>query len=155
MVEELADSDRWLCRVCGKKWRHSTDDGKPLPYHWGKFQGWLLIIVAPFAILYNAHVLINAQTAQARGEAMAGVLLSLLNILMGIGILRKKHYGLVLVYVVLGIFILAVGVALVAFPREAMIRGLGSLFVWTLYTWYYYKRRHELRHGAGGADVRR
>lgn len=25
MVEELADSDRWLCRACGRKWRQSTD----------------------------------------------------------------------------------------------------------------------------------
>lgn len=27
-VEELADSDRWLCRACGKKWRQPTHPGR-------------------------------------------------------------------------------------------------------------------------------
>ncbi len=34
MVEELADSDRWLCRVCGKKWRQPTHDAPPARGNW-------------------------------------------------------------------------------------------------------------------------
>lgn len=46
MVEELADSDRWLCHVCGKKWRQPTRDA----HHLVGVGGWLALFILGMTI---------------------------------------------------------------------------------------------------------
>jgi ribosomal protein L37AE/L43A len=41
IVEELADSDRWLCHTCGKKWRQPTQDA----HHLVGVGGWLVLFI--------------------------------------------------------------------------------------------------------------
>src|SRR5208282_1346516 len=75
------------------------------PYRWGLFQGWSLVLMPPLLALIGFATASTANDYDvARGEAIASVL----TVPMGVGILRKRRYGLILVYVTLVLICLAV-----------------------------------------------
>jgi hypothetical protein len=66
------------------------------PYRWGKFQGGALVFGAPF---FTLVFFMTAETPEEHARAIGSLILCALTIPMGLGILRKRRYGLILVYV--------------------------------------------------------
>ena len=68
-----------------------------LPYKWGKYQGWVSLIVGAFAALYAIVSLLSGATMDERstGYAIASPLL----IVSGYAFIRRKKYALTMTYV--------------------------------------------------------
>jgi hypothetical protein len=130
------------------------------PYRWGKFQGWLLVAVATiiiavafcaFALKENrfAHgfvtgflekaatkeVLTRWESGTEGGDQsyVAGFFAAQIVLLLGagIGILRKRTFGMVFV--------------LLLIVRAFLTGSLGPLVFWLGSMPYYYNRRNEFR----------
>jgi len=136
----------------------------PLPYRWGKFEGWLLVVWSSLAVLgLGAALLVRVRRAgfEASGFELPAVLLLLIVVglcavilLMGKGLLRKRSYALRLVYVRLVLSVLlacgvvvgrAAGLRERALPgRDGDVgRAVGFLALSIPTARYYYRRRHE------------
>jgi hypothetical protein len=109
-------------------------------YRWGRFQGWatlglgvLLYLIAPF---------------NHSGEMRAILYVSgAFNIFAGVGLLRKKRYGFVLIY------LLVAHTALVALISMGGVQW--GLFLWWAIpaSWYYPKRYKDFGFGRGREQV--
>jgi hypothetical protein len=112
------------------------------PYRWGKFQGWFLILAPPLFALW-CFAVASAGIENDYGYALVAAITSALTIPMGIGILKKRRYGLILVYLALGLACFSI---LVAFVRNgtngAFSAATGAIF-WAVSTVYYRNRRDE------------
>lgn len=126
-----------------------------LPYNWGKFVGWANVIVGPILVLVGLG-LFGSTSRSDRETAAYLVLAGFIGIVMGAGVVNKKQYGLLLVYVLLGfaaLDFLVTGlqrpashqVGLVRKWGEEISRSAAQLLVWGLSTYYFYTRRHEFR----------
>ncbi len=75
-----------------------------LPYAWGTFQSWLFLVVGPILVLGSSVVMVAPGVAQETRYASVGYLVEgLLQFPTGLGLLRKRRFGLILVYLLLGL----------------------------------------------------
>ena len=105
-----------------------------LPYGWGKIQGVLLIIggVGQFGRQPNPAGLESDPYTAA------------LNIALGVCILRRNR--LILPLMMIAIVLLTFNIVL-EFKRSDEMTPIWvfGLFIWALYAFYYYNRRHEFK----------
>lgn len=110
------------------------------PYRWGKFQGWCLTIATP---IWAVGSLIAADTPEEHDSAILLAIACALVVPMGIGIIRRRRFGLILVYVTLALTCIFI---VIAFARggldAARDAAIGGPF-WVACTIYYHKRREE------------
>jgi len=113
-------------------------------YRWGKFQGWTMVVVG----LLNCIPINGLTTTEGLiiwlGQLTAGIL----TVFLGVGLLRKRRYGLILMYV--SIVIIAVGIVR---SVVSLVWGL-SIILWFLIPviLYYPKRRSEFTRNAPGVN---
>ena len=106
----------------------------PRSYWWGKFQGWGLVITGIIIALA-----VPASPYLPLAKHLAGLLL----IFTGLGLARKKLYGLVLFY---GVFALVVaGCILTSMSGEGIISATAFWLIPAIF--YYPKRRREFGPG--------
>ncbi len=118
---------------------------RTLPYRWGHFMGSVLAVAGPFCLAYAAILIYSGRY---EGKMFNLFWMAFVGTPMGIGILRKKRYGLYLVYFVFALTLLG---SLVVIPLAFAITWsgselsgvIGALLGQTLNTIYFYKRRHE------------
>lgn len=124
----------------------SDEKGQPIgavqtrTYRWGKFQGWTMIVVG----LLNC-IPINGLTTTEGLIIWLGLLTAgVTTVFLGIGLLRKRRYGLILMYV--SIVIIALGIVR---SVVSLVWGL-SVILWFLIPalFYYPKRRSEFSRNA-------
>ncbi|MGO9317421.1 MAG: hypothetical protein ACLPXT_14775 [Terracidiphilus sp.] len=126
----------------------SVVNGQPISpmqartYRWGKFQGWTMFVVG----LLDCIPIHGLTTAEGLiiwlGQLTAGVTTAFL----GVGLLRKRRFGLILIYV----SIVLVGLGII---RSVVSPLWGvSIILWFLVPaiFYYPKRHEEFVHGAAG-----
>jgi hypothetical protein len=123
---------------------------RPLPYRWGYFQGALLI---PFSLLFLLGT--AAEHLKPKHEPWyletIGLLMGAIGLPLAVGLLRKKGFGLILVYVMCGLTFLLLAVKIPIAIRHYTDAGdNGSAFfeaelmlVWLLSLVYYRKRREQ------------
>lgn len=125
---------------------------KPLPYRWGYFQGALLI---PFSLL----ILLGTAADHIKPKhdpwylAIAGLLMGAVGLPLAVGLLWRKRFGLILVYVMFGLTLLLLAIKIPIATRHYTDLGdNGSAFfevelmlVWLLSLVYYRKRREQFR----------
>ena len=165
-----ADVQGRFCSVCGKELfakktsalqSQAPEPGRsgvegrvaaPLPYSWGRFQGWLQVSLGTLELIL-ACVWLWA-TPNLRGAL--GLLLfadGVLSVLLGVGIVRRKKYVPYLVCLYLGLTLVAyyriafLGVGLGLQASRLQGQAAFRLLVWTLSFVYYHKRRSELSTG--------
>jgi uncharacterized membrane protein (DUF485 family) len=123
-----------------------------LPYNWGKFQGWVSLVVGLFAALFSP-IAVALKDERALGYAIASPLL----IASGYAFARRKKYAVAMTYAwMIGyviIFLYCLVEALtnkVLSPEqqgEEIGRGVGAMVVgivfWSLCGVYYRKRQSE------------
>lgn len=121
-----------------EKNRHDESGGRP--YRWGKFQGWCLVLGVP---ILTVLLLTIAGTPAEHERAIEYVLFSALAIPMGLGILKKRRYGLILVYVTLGLICVLVLIGFAMGGVDAARVGASGGPFWVACTLYYHKRKAE------------
>lgn len=123
-----------------------------LPYQWGKFQGWTMLLLGIVAFVINVIT----------SDYLAGVL-SALNAVTGFGIVHKYRFGAVLFFLqaiviaaCLGSLFFALIVKIIAYPNEPVRPVLVPLafgacvsIIWQqVPAWLYYRKRwKEFRKG--------
>jgi hypothetical protein len=128
--------DATLCYACAHALARFPDHPQTgtLPYGWGKIQGVLLIFsgVGQFARQPNPAGLESDPFTAA------------LNTALGVCILRRSR--LVLPFMVIAIVLLIFNIVwgFMRKDEETPVFVFG-LFVWALYAFYYYNRRHEFK----------
>jgi len=117
-----------------------------LPYAWGQFQGWASIVISSLAFCYGFFRLNDASLhASQRQDAFEYILWPFIAIPMGIGILKKRKWVLPLIYVNLGLGVLA-GIAALAQNDDATFTlAFWHTIFWVPSAYYYNKRRTEFR----------
>jgi hypothetical protein len=110
------------------------------PYRWGKFQGWCLAAGMPLLAL---GVLATASTPEDQNVGIGALVMCALAVPMGVGILKKKRYGLILVYVSLGLICLSILVSFAKGGAEGALSAATGASIWVYSTIYYHKRRGE------------
>lgn len=99
-------------------------------YLWGKFQGWgaVLFAVAQFVLV----------------PFPLSLLVGLLVLSLGVGLLRKRRYGFVLVYVVAGVSLVAGLVRLTIEPTgDAVSQFVIAMCFWGIPAAFYYPKRYR------------
>jgi hypothetical protein len=110
------------------------------PYLWGTFQGWCLAAGMPLlAVLFLAA----AKTPEDQNIGIGVLVMCVLAVPMGIGILKKKRYGLILVYISLGLICLSILVSFAKGGAEGALSAATGASIWVYSTIYYHKRRDE------------
>lgn len=132
----------------------NTTIERGLPYRWGKFQGWVLLVVGSFAAVALILLFLGFPLDEnSKGYAIVSPLM----IASGYAFVRRKKHAPVMPYVWMGIFVLdflisALGAATdkSLTPEQQghqMGTGIGkALFgfiFWGLCAIYYHKRRSE------------
>lgn len=112
------------------------------PYRWGKFQGWLLVLVPPLFALW-CFAVASAGIEDDYGLALGAAIVSVLSIPMGIGILKKRRYGLILVYLALGLACLSIIGGFVRHGTNGAYSAATGAIYWAVSTIYFHNRRHE------------
>jgi hypothetical protein len=110
------------------------------PYRWGKFHGWCLVTIIPIWALAS---LFTADTPEEHDRAIWLVIACAVVVPMGIGIIRKRRYGLILVYLTLALSCILI---LVGFANDGLIGARDAAAgapLWLIFTIYYHKRRAE------------
>jgi hypothetical protein len=104
------------------------------PYGWGKIQGVLLIIggLGQFSR--------EASPSGLESDPYAAAL----NIVLGFCILRRNRLILPLMVIAIVLLMLNIGLGFIRNDKTTTIFVFG-LFVWVLYAFYYYYRRHEFK----------
>jgi hypothetical protein len=127
-------------------------EGKVLPYRWGYFQGVVLIPWSLFLIL--AYTLdLRKLHSDDWYTSVIGLVIGLVGIPLGFGLLWKRTFALVLVYVVFGLTLLLLAIKMpiaIAHYRDAGDKGsaIGEaemLLVWLGSMIYYRRRRAQFR----------
>ncbi|MFZ0634765.1 MAG: hypothetical protein WA755_05775 [Candidatus Acidiferrales bacterium] len=101
------------------------------------------VLGSPLVLALNVYFLFSPIPALPRRTVIESIVLCPLAFFMGLGILKKRVYGLILVYVML-VYYLVVCVRAFAshVPEVAKYSVLGVL-VWIACTAYYFRRRTE------------
>ncbi len=130
----------------------SRIQAKPRPYRWGYFQG---VVLIPFSLLVLLGTASN-QIGPHRDPwylAVISYLVGIIGLPLSVGILRKRRYALILVYVMFALSLLFAAVKIpVAIKNFTSQENIGSRFFeaelllfWLLSIVYYRKRREQLR----------
>jgi hypothetical protein len=123
----------------------SPQVARPVPYVWGNFQGWLQIIWAIALVLLVVAGLIRGV---AHFKMYVILFLSAaLYLLVGIGILRKRSYALVLVCVCMILTIVMYYQVLFALPSRSDLLPVARTLYWIFSFFYYLRRRRDLKPG--------
>ena len=97
-------------------------------YRWGRTQGWLAIFLGVVQLVL--------------APIWLSPLMFFLMLGLGVGLLRKRPYGFVLVYVVAGIAVLAGAVQLILKPQpEVLVAFIITVCVWVIPAVMYYPQR--------------
>ena len=128
------------------------EESKDLPYRWGYFQGAVLVPWSLFIILATVMDLQKPKYEPSYILAIV-LLLGLVGLPLGFGLLLKRKFALVLVYVMFGLTLLLAAAKIPVAIRHYTDSGdLGSAFseaelllVWLLSMIYYRKRRTQFR----------
>ncbi len=70
MVEELADSDRWLCHSCGKKWRPGPADVARYGSMWERFTAYCADVVVIYLIVFGIYFVSGLVKRPLSGEGV-------------------------------------------------------------------------------------
>ncbi len=105
-----------------------------LPYGWGKIQG-MLLIVGGLGQLSRQP---NPSGLESDPYTAA------LSIALGLCILRRNHLILPLMVIAIVLLILNIALGFIRNDKDTPFFVFG-VFVWALYAFYYYNRRHEFR----------
>lgn len=115
-----------------------------MPYLWGTLHGWIAVSSGIFLLCLSIYVLLfgKASSQDSQSEFVALSMVGIPLILMGIGILRRKSFGPLLVYIsfLYCVFQLCSNLhsgILIILECIALSLGLGFCCV------YYFKRRKE------------
>ena len=128
------------------------EESKDLPYRWGYFQGAVLV---PWSLFIIVATVVDLRKPEHEPTYILAIvlLLGLVGLPLGFGLLLKRRFALVLVYVMFGITLLLAAVKIPVAIRHYTDSGdLGSAFseaelllVWLLSMIYYRKRRTQFR----------
>jgi len=127
-------------------------ESKGLPYRWGYFQGAVLIPWSLFLVLV-AVVDLRKLHEEASYISAIFLLLGLIGLPLSLGLLLKRRFGLVLMYVTFGLTLLLVAIKIpVAIRHYTDLGEKGSgifeaeqLLVWAFSMVYYRKRQAQFR----------
>ena len=126
-----------------------------LPYNWGKFQGWISLVVGLFALLFAMASLVAR--APLDDKAWGYGVLSPLLIATGYAIVRRRRWTAVMTYLWIAVYVGVFAVYIfAAFSNTRLTQyqqgelvgtGLGQLLIggtfWVFCCLYYRKRRSE------------
>ncbi len=87
--------------------------------------------------------LASSSTENAWNMSISVTMYAALSFATGIGIVKKKRYGLILVYVNLGVICLLIIVGLTLVGRDGALSAATGSAIWVYSTIYYHKRREE------------
>lgn len=110
------------------------------PYRWGKFQGWFFALGMPFLTTLS---FVTAVTPEEYDRAIGFAIVCAPAIPMGIGILKKRRYGLILVYAILGLICVLIIIGFATGGANAARYAASGGPFWVACTLYYHKRRAE------------
>jgi hypothetical protein len=114
------------------------------PYRWGNFLGGLLALgSALFAILGFLTLLVSNDPTE-RAHVEEGLVATVVFFPMGFGIVRKRRYGLILVYAFFFLLTLSVLFALIQGWDSAYKAAVGT-GIWCHSVIYFHRRRHEFQ----------
>jgi hypothetical protein len=127
-------------------------ESKDLPYRWGYFQGAVLLPWSLFLIVGSVGALRKPNYEPWYISAIV-LLLGLVGLPLGLGLLAKKRFALVLVYVMFGLTLLLVAIKIPVAIRHYIDPGENGsgfpeaemLLVWLFSTVYYRKRQTQFR----------
>jgi uncharacterized membrane protein HdeD (DUF308 family) len=121
------------------------------PYRWGYFQGGVLI---PLSLLMLLGAAKQLRAHEEPWQLLLPVILaSLIGMPLGIGLLMKKKFALVLVYVMFGLAIVQTAIKIPIAVRHFADKGDSSsafseaemLLIWLISLVYYRKRETQFR----------
>jgi len=115
------------------------------PYRWGIFQGWSLILGLPLLAVVGFA---TGSTENDYNAAWGWAIGSILAVPMGIGIVKKRRYGLIMVYATLGLLCLSIVVNFVRNGPAGALSAASGAGIWVASTIYYHKRRDEFSPGS-------
>ena len=128
------------------------EESKDLPYRWGYFQGAVLV---PWSIFIIVATVVDLRKPEQYPTYIPAIvlLLGLVGLPLGSGLLLKRRFALVLVYVMFGLTLLLAAVKIPVAIRHYTDSGdVGSAFseadlllVWLLSMIYYRKRQKQFR----------
>jgi len=139
----------------------ATPTIRTMPYNWGKFQGWVSLIVGVFAFIFLLPAFISGQSL---GEKSMGyAIMSPLLLVSGYAFVRRRKYAVLMTYIWMAFYgIIFLGYLLDALTNKALTpyqqgeeigTGIGTLVVgivfWSLCSVYYRKRRPEFSAQSG------
>lgn len=118
---------------------------RPLPYVWGNIQGWVQII---WGIATVFIALAGLTSGGFHFKMYLGLFVSAaLYLLVGIGILRKRSYALVLVSVCMILTVVMYYQVLFALPSRSDLLPDARTLYWIFSFFYYLRRRRDLKPG--------
>lgn len=116
----------------------------PLPYIWGYIQGWVQIVWGIAA----GVLALAGQRFQVSSKLLIMLFVSaVLYLLVGIGILRKRRYALVLVCVCMTVNVVMYYQVLFALPSRSDLLPVARTLYWIFSLFYYLRRRRDLKPG--------
>lgn len=123
-------------------------ESKDLPYRWGYFQGAVLI---PWSLFLVLIAIVDFRKLHDEPSYISAInlLLGLVGLPLGLGLLLRRRFALVLVYVMFGLALLLVAIKIpVAIRHYTDVGEKGSgvfeaeqLLLW-LCSMIYYRKRH-------------
>jgi uncharacterized membrane protein YiaA len=115
-------------------------------YRWGKFQAWVSLVA-------GAVIFLTGPFAADFSMGLARCIVGVLFLCAFAGLLQKRRYGFVLVYVIAGLVLLTWLVPLLTGSMN--ISGtLGGLLFWVVPAAFYYPKRYrEFGFGGGSKSV--
>ena len=125
---------------------------RSLPYRWGRFQGWVCLVVGLFAAIFSPIAI-----ASKDERALEYAIVSPLLIASGYAFIRRRRYAVLMTYLWMGLYVViflayllngSTNKSLTPYQQgEEIGRGIGTLIVglgfWGLCYVYYRKRVPE------------
>jgi hypothetical protein len=117
----------------------------PLPYIWGNIQGWVQIVWGIAAVFL---ALAGLRIGRIWGKMYIVLFASAaLYVLVGIGILRKRSYALVLVCICMIPTLVMYYQVLITLPSRSDLLPIARTLYWIFSFFYYLRRRRDLKPG--------
>jgi len=127
-----------------------TQESKTLPYRWGYFQGSLLVPLS-LLILSGVASVLREHRPEAWYLTLIALFMGILGLPLAFGLLWKRRFALVLVYVMFGLSLLLLGIKVptaIKHYRDAGDKGSAFfeaelMLVWLLSLIYYRRRKTQ------------
>jgi len=149
-IEVLPVGSDAKTRAVARMAERIESESKRLPCRWGYFQGAVLI---PWSLLllFGAIWALRQSNYEPTYISATVLLIGLIGFPLGIGLLLRKKFALVLVYVTVGLTLLLVAIKIPVAIRHFQDPGENGsgfpeaemLFVWLFSMLYYRKRRTQ------------